>query len=33
VLTIGHPDNSLTMPVPANAAKRKPNEELIDWRT
>ncbi|MFC6931065.1 hypothetical protein ACFQHO_12485 [Actinomadura yumaensis] len=32
IVTIGHEDTSLRMPVPPNAAKRKPNEELIEWR-
>jgi nitroreductase len=32
VVTVGHPDTSLTLPVPANAAVRKPNDQLIEWR-
>lgn len=32
VLTVGHPDNSRSLPIPANAVFRKPNDELIEWR-
>ncbi|MBF8191921.1 nitroreductase family protein [Nonomuraea sp. K274] len=32
VITIGHPDLDRVLPVPANAATRLPNDELIEWR-
>lgn len=32
VITVGHPDTSVRMPVPPNAASRKPNDELVEWR-
>jgi FMN reductase [NAD(P)H] len=32
VLTLGYPDNSVSLPVPKGAVSRKPNDEVIDWR-
>jgi nitroreductase len=32
VITVGHPDTSVRMPVPPGAVSRRPNDELVEWR-
>lgn len=32
VITIGHVDHSVKLPVPPGAATRKPLEEIVEWR-
>ncbi|WP_131738432.1 nitroreductase family protein [Actinomadura roseirufa] len=32
IITVGHEDTSVRMPIPPGAATRKPNSELVEWR-
>jgi FMN reductase [NAD(P)H] len=32
LLTLGYPDESISLPVPAGAVSRKPDDEIIAWR-
>jgi len=32
VITVGHPDHGRRMPIPPNAAARKPQGEVVEWR-
>jgi FMN reductase [NAD(P)H] len=32
IITVGHPDRSVKMPVPPGAVSRKPLDELVEWR-
>ncbi|WP_320065193.1 nitroreductase family protein [Micromonospora sp. RTGN7] len=32
VITVGHEDRSRRMPIPPGAARRKPRDEIVEWR-